>query len=248
MTEYNHSSNSNIDKKEDKKNNEVESATSSWLASLVYPLGRHLVIPFYFRNITVTGQENIPRNNPVILAPTHCSRWDALLVPYTTGRYVTGRDLHYMVSIDEIKGIQGWFVKHLGGFPVNPRQPSLGTFRHSIKLLCAGEMLVIFPEGDIFRERYVKPLKSGLARIALQAQAQIEEDIKIVPISIRYSQLYPSWGCDVTIGISEPIGVKDYYKNGGKKSGVKLTEDLETALKGIHEDVTEDDSVSIVTV
>ena len=51
----------------------ADSQCSSWLASLVYPLGRYLVVPFYFRRVEVVGRENLPRSGPVILAPTHRS-------------------------------------------------------------------------------------------------------------------------------------------------------------------------------
>lgn len=227
---------------------DIESQISPWLARLVYPIGRCLVIPSFFGEIEVSGQENIPRQGPVILAPTHRSRWDAILVPYAAGRLATGRDLRYMVTSDEIKGLQGWFIKRLGGFPVNPRQPSIGSFRHSIKLLSHGEMLVIFPEGDIIREVPVQPLKPGLARIALQAQSQINQKIKIVPVSLCYAETYPSWGCDVRIRIGTPIAVDQYLQESVRKGAKKLTQTLETALKELHEDPSQEDSVSMVTV
>jgi 1-acyl-sn-glycerol-3-phosphate acyltransferase len=226
---------------------EIKSYISPWLARLVYPIGRHLVVPSFFGKVEVSGQENLPRQGPVILAPTHRSRWDAILVPYATGRHVTGRDLRYMVSSDEISGLQGWFIKRLGGFPVNPIHPRIGSFRHSIKLLSQGEMLVIFPEGDIIREVPVQPLKPGLARIALQAETQVEQGIKIVPISLLYSETYPSWGCDARIRIGTPIALEDFVEEKARKGAKKLTQTLEAALRELHEP-SKDDSVSMVTV
>src|SRR5919202_5151126 len=149
----------------------VTSRVCHWLTPIIYPLGCHVIMPFFFGQLKVTGQENIPRTGPVILAPTHRSRWDALVIPYAAGKPVTGRDLRYMVSEDEIKGIQGWFIRRMGGFPVNTRHPGVGSFRHSLELLRNGEALVIFPEGDIFRDGRVQPLKPGMARIGLQAEA-----------------------------------------------------------------------------
>jgi len=73
-----------------------------------------------------------------------------------TGRGVTGRDLRFMVSADEVRGIQGWF--DLGGFP--DKHPAITTLRHE-SLLQQGEMLVIFPEGNIFRDGSLHPLKLG---------------------------------------------------------------------------------------
>ena len=96
--------------------NPINSRVSSWLTRLVYPLGCYVVMPLFFGKIEVTGQENIPKTDPVIVAPTHRSRWDALIIPYAVGKLVSGRDLRFMVSANEVKGLQGWFIKRLGGF------------------------------------------------------------------------------------------------------------------------------------
>ena len=98
------------------KREPVSSKVSPWLARLIYPLGCYVVLPVYFGRITVSGQENIPRTGPVIVAPTHRSRWDALIVPYAVGRLASGRDLHFMVSANETRGVQGWFISRMGDF------------------------------------------------------------------------------------------------------------------------------------
>ena len=215
----------------------VTSHVCHWLTPILYFLGRRFVLPFYFRQLKVTGQENIPKTGPVILAPTHRSRWDALLMPYAAGKVATGRDFRYMVSEDEVKGIQGWFIRRMGGFPVNTRHPGIGSIRHSVELLRNGEGLVIFPEGNIFRETRVQPLKPGMARIALQAEASKPgSGLKIVPINIRYSEPVPHWGCDATVTIGSPIDVGSYCSKSAKKSAQHLTHDLEMAMRKLNEE------------
>lgn len=209
----------------------VSSHVSPWLATLAYLLGRRLILPLFFRRIEVTGQENLPTSGPVILAPTHRSRWDALLVPYATGRGVTGRDLRFMVSANEVRGIQGWFVRRLGGFAVDPKHPAITTLRHGVELLLQGEMLVIFPEGNIFRDGYLHPLKPGLARLAISAESSHPGlGVKIVPVSLCYSQSFPQWGCDVKIRIGSPLQVANYNTGSVKQNAKQLTTDLEAAL------------------
>jgi 1-acyl-sn-glycerol-3-phosphate acyltransferase len=213
----------------------ITSRVCHWLTPILYPLGRRVVLPSYFRHLKVTGQENIPRTGPVILAPTHRSRWDALLIPYAAGKPVTGRDLRFMVTEDEIKGIQGWFIRRLGGFPVNTRNPGVGSFRHSVELLRNGEALVIFPEGDIYRE--FQPLKPGIARIALQVEASKPGlGLVIVPISIRYSEPVPHWRCDATVTIGSPLKVANYCTRSTKKSAQYLTRDLEMTMRNLGEE------------
>lgn len=235
MTEF-HSSQNCI--KSSTPNQPISSRITPWVASLVYPLGTYLVSPSYFARVEVAGQGNIPPTGPVILAPTHRSRWDALIVPLTTGKLASGRHLHYMISVNEYKGFQGWFMKHLGGFPVDPKRPGIESLRYSVDLLCRGEMVVIFPEGDIYRERRVCPLKRGVATIALSAQSRLAagETVKILPVSIHYSQPYPTWRCSVRVEIGQPLEVANYCCGSRKKNSQHLTADLETALKQVHEE------------
>ncbi|MGF1513703.1 MAG: lysophospholipid acyltransferase family protein [Elainellaceae cyanobacterium] len=217
---------------------DINSRVSPWLASIVYPLGCRVVLPSYFGQITVSGQANIPTQGPVILAPTHRSRWDALIVPYAAGRHVTGRDLRFMVTADEMTGIQGWFIRRLGGFPINTRQPAIASLRHGVEVLQRQEMMVIFPEGGIFRDRQAHPLKPGLARLAVQTEmAEPGIGVQVVPMFLSYSQLMPGWGCDVDVRIGKPLSVKEYCAGGdpadacgAKQIARRLTADLQEAL------------------
>lgn len=212
----------------------VTSPISPWLISLVYPLARYAVMPLHFDKLEVKGQENIPRTGPVILAPTHRSRWDAIVVPYTTGRLVTGRDLRFMVSANEMRGLQGWFIRRLGGFPVDTEQPGIGSFRRGVEILRGGEMMVVFPEGGIFRDHCIHPLKRGLARMALHAELeQPGLGVKVVPIHLHYSQPYPSWGSDIRVNIGSPLEVAKYDIRTPKRSAQQLTADLEAALNNL---------------
>ena len=210
----------------------IQSRISPWLTPIAYGLGCWLVLPSFFQ-IEVTGQENLPKQGAVILAPTHRARWDSLLIPYATGRFVTGRDLRFMVTADEMKGLQGWVIQRLGGFPVNPRNPAIASLRYGVEVLQNGEMLVIYPEGNIFRDCQLQPLKPGLARLALQAESNRPElGLKIVPIHLRYGQPLPKWGCKVKIQIGKPLEVAAYQQvSGVKQKAQQITHDLEASLR-----------------
>lgn len=210
----------------------IRSHLSPWLTPVAYRLGCWFVLPSYFRQIEVKGRSNLPLEGPIILAPTHRSRWDALLVPFAAGRFATGRDIRFMVTADEVKGIQGWFIQKLGGFPVNPRHPAVASLRHGVEVLQNREMLVIFPEGGIFRDNQVHSLKPGLARLALQAEvSQPGLGVKIVPIHLTYDPVVPQWRCRAEVTIGEPIEVAQYSGESVKKRAQQLTADLEIALR-----------------
>lgn len=210
------------------------SRLSPWLVRLAYPFSHRLVLPTYFRHLEVTGQDNLPRQGAVILAPTHRSRWDSFVVPYAAGYPVTGRHLRFMVSADEMIGLQGWFIRRLGGFPVNTQRPAIATLRHGVELLQQGEVMVIFPEGNIFRDRQVQPCKLGLARLAVQAATQRPApDIHVVPMAIRYSDPQVPWRSRVSVKIGAPLPVLPYLTHKPKQAAQQLTTDLHQQLSAL---------------
>lgn len=216
----------------------IQSRVCPWLSAIAYPLGSRAVLPQYFGQIEVRGQENLPTSGPVIIAPVHRSRWDALIVPHVTGPQATGRYLRFMVSANEVKGLQGWFIRRLGGFPVNPQRPGVKSLRYGIELLKQGEMLVIFPEGAIFRDRAVHSLKTGLARLAIQAETnQPGLGTQIVPIYLAYSQSMPGWGARVQLNIGKPLDVTQYITGSAKQDAKTLTADLRKHLVHLGEEM-----------
>lgn len=195
------------------------------------------MLPLHFRHIHITGQEHLPRTGPVILAPTHRSRWDALLVPYATGRHVSGRDLHFMVTANEMRGCQGWLIRRLGGFAIDPCRPGISSLRHGLQLLKAQQVLTIFPEGDIFRDGNLHPLKPGLARLALQAERDRPGlNPQIVPIHIRYDRPVPTWGSTATISIGVSVAISPYQSLPPKAATRAILNDLHLALDALATD------------
>lgn len=210
---------------------------SPWLTPLAYFLGKRLILPGYFRQIDIVGQEYVRHPGPIIFAPTHRARWDSLLIPYAAGRSVTGRDLHFMVTADEVKGLQGWFIRRLGGFSVNVRSPSISSLRHGIELLQQAQMMVIYPEGGIFRDLEVHRLKPGLARIALQAEAQTHElGVKIIPVSLHYDAPHPHWRSRVEIAFAPPLEVSTYLPT--QENRALTADEVKTTARHLTEDLT----------
>ena len=210
------------------------SKLSPWFAPLAYKIGENILLPNFFRSIRITGEENIPASGPVVFAPTHRSRWDALVVGLV-GHRTTRRYLRFMVTADECIGLQGWAVRRLGGFPVDVRRPAIATLRHGVQLLQNRQTLVIFPEGDIFREKPIQFLKPGLARLALQAEQSTPNlGVGVVPIYLDYDSSYPSLGSSVEVRIGQPLAVTDYLASGSaKQQATLLTTDLKRSLEAL---------------
>lgn len=126
-----------------------------------------------------------------------------------------------------------------GGFPVNSKHPSICTLRHGVELLQQKKTLVIFPEGNIYRDGEVHQLKPGIARLALSAESSHSGlGVKIIPVCLNYSQPYPNWGTDVTINIGSAIRVTDYMSGCVKQNAKSLTADLAKALQQLNHQET----------
>ena len=158
----------------------------------------------FFRRKIVISTENLPLNGPVILAPTHRSRWDALMLTMAAGRRVTKRDCRYMVTRSEMTGLQGWFLNRLGCFPIDQGKPSLTSLRFAVDLLISRQQLVVFPEGRINRTGEPVKLKKGLIRLA-QLASNKGLEIKIVPVGLAYSEVIPKFRGSASICFSKPI-------------------------------------------
>jgi 1-acyl-sn-glycerol-3-phosphate acyltransferase len=199
---------------------------STWLACVLRPI-HTLFMPSFFR-MRVTGREHIPKSGPVIITPTHRSRWDPMVLGCATRRLMRS-----MASQDEFVGVQGWFMRKLGAFPVNTRRPSASTLKACAHVLLGRDVLVIFPEGSIFYypPDQVHPLKPGTAWLALKVQEQMPDtSIVIVPVRIRYSQLKPKFRSGVELAIQPPIRVNDFHDRPEKEAIRDLTRAIESGM------------------
>ena len=184
----------------------------------------------FFRRRIVIGGENLPSNGSVVLAPTHRSRWDALMLTMAAGRRVTNRDCRYMVTRSEMKGLQGWFLNRLGCFPIDQGRPSLTTIRYAVDLLLARQQLVVFPEGKINRFSEPVKLKKGLIRIA-QLASNKGLDIKIVPVGLAYSEVIPKFYGSAAICFSKPIIISKDFKQPINEFNMALSKTMSNAEK-----------------
>ncbi|MEY3735326.1 MAG: hypothetical protein RLZZ624_384 [Cyanobacteriota bacterium] len=165
---------------------------SPWLGPVAMVVTQDLVLPGYFGPLRVHGQEHLPSQGPVLLAPTHRARWDALMLPFGAGRRVTGRDCRFMVSRDEMVGLQGWCLQRLGCFPVDTRRAGPSSLRYALDLLQQGQQLVMFPEGRIQQRDEAISLRPGLARLVQLAASQ-GVSVPVIPVGIAYSHARPRW-------------------------------------------------------
>ncbi len=118
--------------------------------------------------IKIAGKENVPKDGGAILAVNHKSNWDPVVIGSTCPR-----SLKMMGKAELFKNpVCGYFLKALGGFPVNRGKGDIGAIKTSLKTLKGGDMLLIFPEGTRNNDT-VAHAKSGVALIGNMAQVPV---------------------------------------------------------------------------
>ena len=168
-----------------------------------------IVLRFFFsKKKIINNNFSIPKNSSIILAPTHRSRWDGLILTMAMGRRITKKDCRFMVTKSEMRGIQGWFLKRLGCFSIDQLSPSLSKLRYAINLIEKGEQLVVFPEGKINKNGKKLVLKEGLYRLARLATKKTNS-IFVIPIGIAYSKTIPNLGDTFCLSFGQPILMND---------------------------------------
>ena len=169
-----------------------------------------IILKIFFKETKIIKSSfSLSNNGSVILAPTHRSRWDGLILTMAMGRRVTKKDCRFMVTNSEMKGIQGWFLKRLGCFSINQLSPSFSILRYAVKLIVEKRQLVVFPEGRINKYGKKIALKEGLFRLARLATKKTSS-ITIIPIGIAYSEVNPKFRSKVSLCFGEPLVINEH--------------------------------------
>jgi 1-acyl-sn-glycerol-3-phosphate acyltransferase len=172
--------------------------------------------------------EAIPKSGPVILASNHISNAD----PVVIGAWLTprlGRRIHWLGKKEMFDWpIVGWMARNGGIIPVDRAAADVEAFRVARRVLDAGQVLMVFPEGTRSPSGELQQPKDGLAMLALRTNATI------VPIGVsntdrvwKKGSPLPRPGGHATMRIGEPFRVADELPAGlDRKSQKSAATDL----------------------
>jgi 1-acyl-sn-glycerol-3-phosphate acyltransferase len=129
----------------------------------------------------VEGAENVPAEGPAILASNHLSYADWLFMPLTLPRRVT-----FVAKAEYFNtpGIKGWFQRLFfsgaGQVPIDRSGASAaeGALSAAQRVLDAGELFGIYPEGTRSHDGRLYRGKTGVARLAL------ETGVPVIPVAV----------------------------------------------------------------
>ncbi|GAA4806229.1 lysophospholipid acyltransferase family protein [Nocardioides caeni] len=127
------------------------------------------------------GVENVPAQGPAILASNHLSYADWLFMPLVVPRMVKFvAKAEYFTT----PGVKGWlqktFFSGTGNIPIDRESgnAAAGALVSAKRVLDAGELFGIYPEGTRSHDGKLYRGKTGIARLAL------ETGVPVIPVAV----------------------------------------------------------------
>jgi len=199
-----------------------------------------LVFKGIFKRAFFHNTQAISKHKSIILASNHCN---AFLDPVAVGSQIP-RALNFLVRGDIFNTpLKRYILGALHQIPIFRARDGFGsikekseeTFTKVYKILEDGKIIMIFPEGDCFPEKRLRPLKKGVARMAfgVMVKNNWKIDPYILPTAINYTY-HTQIRTELIIGFDEAIRIKDYealYLENENKAILKLTQDIASGIK-----------------
>lgn len=195
----------------------------------------------FFKNILITGKENIPYGKPVIIASNHPSSFmDPIFVGVTMGPQI-----HFLARGDVFKTpFVRWVLGQINILPIfrkedsdNNHEKNELTYHLCADLFKQNKFIVIYPEGYCVQEKKLRPLKKGATRLAFFTMEKYnwDLDLHILPTGVNYSN--PNrFQSDLVINYGKAIKISDYkeeYYQDKNKVNTELTRILEDRMRDL---------------
>ena len=133
-----------------------------------------IIFKLIFR-LKIIGSENIPKTGPFVIVANHSSVFDGFIVLSSVRPKITFMSAAYLFKMN----FYGYILRGVGAIPVQRDGSDIALIKKSMRVLQAGGVLGIFPEGRIVSEKDGFSAKAGAAYLAIKA------DVPIIPMAIK---------------------------------------------------------------
>jgi 1-acyl-sn-glycerol-3-phosphate acyltransferase len=200
-----------------------------------YWIGYHLsrLAGRLFFRFRVIHRERMTQSGPVILTMNHQSYLDPPLAGTTCNRAIYFLARRTLLDVP----LLGWVLPKLNVIPVNQEGVDRSAIKAVIRVLLAGNGVLLFPEGSRTLDNNLQPAEPGLGLVIAKTLAPV------VPMRIFGAhEALPRGGgrlrfVPITVVIGEPIffSVAD-IEPGGKDLYARLSDRVMRAIAALHLD------------
>lgn len=188
-----------------------------------------------YRKVEVRGEENLPTDGPIILAPNHCNTlMDALVMlraynkPTVFGaradmfnNKMVAKIMYFLRILPMVRQRDGLrnVLKN-----VETQDIIVETLEHDVRFC-------IFPEGRHRAAKSLLPLGKGICRAALAANTKFgdKKPIYIVPVGIEYGDFF-RYRSTSLVTYGKPINVTEFVKSIDTDNEAQIIDHLKKEL------------------
>ena len=201
-----------------------------------------MALRWFYRRIDVEGLDRLPPNAPTLLVVNHPNALvDALLVGWAMPRRIvlTAKSTlftnpafaRFLAWVGVVPLVRSSDVRASPAGTIDPRRNarSFDALRSSLR---RGGAVLIFPEGISHDNPSLAPLRTGAARIALEARDEGGvHGLEIVPVGLTFERKQTP-RTRVLVQVGEPI-VLDHWAISGESAVSALTEEIDARLRTV---------------
>ena len=202
-----------------------------------------IALRWYYADIAVQGRERVPRDVPLLVLANHPN---ALIDPLLVGTAVPRRVLLTAKATLFEHPALALLLRAVGVVPLRRAKdeahdgaPQSATpernaqaFAQVTSALRARSVVLIFPEGISHDDPTLAPLKSGAARMALQAHHEEVPGIRLLPMGLIFEEKERP-DSRVLVRIGEALDLDAWLAQHSMADAQELTQTLEAALRAV---------------
>ncbi|HEX5580037.1 MAG TPA: lysophospholipid acyltransferase family protein, partial [Gemmatimonadaceae bacterium] len=209
---------------------------------------------WFYRDVSVVGRERVPLDGPLLVAVNHPNAMvDALAAVSVVPRRVTLTAkatlwenpflavLLPRVGIVPLRRAQDERKRRAesaAGEELRETAPTDASrnetsFAALLDVLERGGAVLIFPEGKSHSEPQLAPLRTGLARIALQARdGRAVRGLRVLPIGLVFERKWQPRS-RILVQVGEPLALDQWSPPAGTRPVEALTQEVSARLRAV---------------
>lgn len=202
-----------------------------------------IALRWYYADVGVQGQERAPHEGPLVIIANHPN---ALIDPLLVGTALRRRILLTAKATLFESAPLAVLLKAVGVVPLRrakdeplvgagdspTRERNAEAFRLVSNALVTGQAILVFPEGISHDEPSLAPLKSGAARMALQARDEGATGLHFLPVGLIFEEKERP-GSRVLVRIGEPLALDLWVSSAASTDAAALTAALDERLRAV---------------